>query len=123
LFSDDYRTATLRRARQFIAGRDRDFAKQYVNWTYFLNSSDKTKLLEGTSHTAAMNGGFLPSERIVRQYLGNGFDVNSGNSALRVDMQTFLPDNILEYTDKMSMAVGLEVRVPYLDYRVVEHAH
>jgi asparagine synthase (glutamine-hydrolysing) len=123
LFSDDYRTATLRRARQFVAGRDPDFAKQYVNWTYFLNDRDKARLLDGTSHTAAMNGGFLPSERIVRQYLENGLAVNSGNSALRVDMQTFLPDNVLEYTDKMSMAVGLEVRVPYLDYRVVEHAH
>lgn len=123
LFSDDYRTATLRRARQFIAGRDQDFAKQYVNWTYFLNDRDKTRLMAGTSHTAAMNGGFLPSERIVRQYLENGFAADSGNGALRVDMQTFLPDNVLEYTDKMSMAVGLEVRVPYLDYRVVEHAH
>lgn len=122
LFSDDYRTATLRRARQFIDGRDHDFAKQYVNWTYFLNERDKSRLLEGTSQAAAMNGGFLPSERIVRQYLENGFALDSGNSALSVDLQTFLPDNVLEYTDKMSMAVALEVRVPYLDYRVVEHA-
>lgn len=122
LFSDNYRTATLRRAREFIAGRDQDFAKQYVNWTYFLNDRDKSRLLDDTSRTAAMNGGFLPSERIVRHYLENGFPSDSGNSALRVDLQTFLPDNVLEYTDKMSMRVALEVRVPYLDYRVVEHA-
>ena len=122
LFSDDFRTPTLRRARQFIAGRDQDFSKQYVNWTYFLNEREKALLLDGTSHAAAMNGGFLPSDRIVRQYLENGLAANSGNNALRVDLQTFLPDNILEYTDKMSMRVGLEVRVPYLDYRVVEHA-
>lgn len=122
LFSDDYRTATLRRARQFVAGRDRDFAKQYVNWTYFLNEREKGRLFEGTSHIAAMNGGFLPSERIVRQYLEKGFAASPGNSALSADIQTFLPDNILEYTDKMSMAVGLEVRVPFLDYKVVEHA-
>ena len=34
LFSDHYRTATLRRARQFLRGRDQDFARQYVNWAY-----------------------------------------------------------------------------------------
>jgi len=35
-------------------------------------------------------------------------------------MNTFLVDNILEYTDKTSMAAGLEVRVPFLDHRIVE---
>ncbi len=37
-------------------------------------------------------------------------------------MQTFLVANRLEYTDKMSMASALEVRVPYLDYRFVERS-
>jgi asparagine synthase (glutamine-hydrolysing) len=124
LFSDNYRTAGLRRARQFMSGRDKDFARQYVNWTYFLTSAEKARLLNGAAR--AMNGGsFLPSERIVRKFLENGGGKArdySGNSVLGVDLQTFLPDNVLEYTDKMSMSVGLEVRVPYLDYRVVEFA-
>jgi asparagine synthase (glutamine-hydrolysing) len=107
----------LRRARQFVSGRDEDFGRQYVNWTYFLNGDDKKQLL------AAANGTrFLPSERVVQQLLSNGRDY-SGNDALEIDLQTFLPDNVLEYTDKMSMAVALEVRVPYLDYEVVEFAH
>ena len=33
----------------------------------------------------------------------------------------FLVDNLLEYTDKMSMSVGLR-RVPYLDVRLAEHS-
>jgi asparagine synthase (glutamine-hydrolysing) len=127
LLSDNYRTATLRRARQFISGRDNDFARQYVNWTYFLTSTEKSKLLKGASRANATNGaGFLPSERIVRAILGSDAGNSQGhfgNSALDVDLQTFLPDNVLEYTDKMSMSVGLEVRVPYLDYTVVEFAH
>jgi len=118
LFSDDFRSPKLRRARQFVAGVDHDFAKEFVNWTYFLKEDQKRALLLG----ASTNSGALNSDRIVRQFLDESGLDEQGNRALQADIQTFLVDNILEYTDKMSMAVSLEVRVPFLDYRVVEHS-
>ena len=39
-----------------------------------------------------------------------------------VDFATQLPDDLLMLTDKMSMAVSLECRVPLLDQRLVELA-
>ncbi|MBL7712147.1 MAG: asparagine synthase (glutamine-hydrolyzing) [Chitinophagaceae bacterium] len=41
------------------------------------------------------------------------------NQALHLEMQGFLPCHNLNYTDKMGMAEGVEIRVPYLDNELV----
>src|SRR5205823_9844397 len=64
---------------------------------------------------------WYPSERHLRRYFEESpFD--DGNRLLHVDVRSFLVDNLLEYTDRMSMAVGMEVRVPLLEADVVAYA-
>lgn len=41
---------------------------------------------------------------------------------LRFDLESWLPDNLLERGDRMSMAASLELRPPLLDHRLVEFA-
>ena len=38
-----------------------------------------------------------------------------------LELRSSLPDELLMYADKLSMASGLEVRVPYLDHDIVEY--
>ena len=49
-------------------------------------------------------------------------DVSRIESMLALEQRFFLSDHNLIYTDKMSMAVGVEVRVPFLDLDLVEFA-
>jgi asparagine synthase (glutamine-hydrolysing) len=57
---------------------------------------------------------------------GPPFDADPDTSALRrvlyYDQTSWLPDNLLERGDRMSMAASIEARVPLLDHRVVEFA-
>src|SRR5690606_4542561 len=40
-----------------------------------------------------------------------------------LEVRSSLPDELLMFSDKLSMANGLELRVPYLDKEIVEYAH
>jgi len=50
------------------------------------------------------------------------FDACRGNSALRgilyFDQTSWLPDNLLERGDRMTMAASLEARMPFMDHRL-----
>jgi asparagine synthase (glutamine-hydrolysing) len=114
------RSTKLRRAAQFLRGFDRDLARQFVRWVYFLDQPEKTRLF--SEEYQKSQPGFQASERFLRKCLEESDAPDLGNRVLHLDVQTFLVDNLLEYTDKMSMASALEVRVPYLDYRFVERS-
>ncbi|MHC4476794.1 MAG: asparagine synthase (glutamine-hydrolyzing) [Planctomycetota bacterium] len=59
--------------------------------------------------------------QFVPRYL-NSNRLNGLNRSMFLDIKTYLVDNILVKVDRMSMARSLEVRVPFLDHRVVEFA-
>ncbi|MGK2907147.1 MAG: asparagine synthase (glutamine-hydrolyzing) [Desulfuromonadales bacterium] len=65
--------------------------------------------------------GYDPAESTMRYY-----DRMSGadhvTRMLYTDLKHYLPDDILVKVDRMSMAHSLEVRAPFLDYRVIEFA-
>lgn len=44
------------------------------------------------------------------------------NQVLAVDFNTLLPDQVLHYADRLSMANSVEIRSPFMDYRLIELA-
>jgi asparagine synthase (glutamine-hydrolysing) len=64
------------------------------------------------------DGGLPPWRRSV----GNADLEGFARRMMLNDLEAYLPDDVLTKVDRASMAVGLEVRVPLLDHRVVEFA-
>jgi asparagine synthase (glutamine-hydrolysing) len=54
----------------------------------------------------------------------DSIDISNVSEKARIfDIQTYLPNDLLFKSDTASMANGLEVRSPFLDYRYLEIAH
>jgi asparagine synthase (glutamine-hydrolysing) len=60
--------------------------------------------------------------RLVRALAPTMRDKDALAEVLHIDGQLALPDDMLHYFDRTSMAHSLEVRVPFLDHKVVEYS-
>ena len=72
-------------------------------------------------------GGSVLLSGVVPRPVGENlppFDVDPRTSSLRralyFDQSSWLPDNVLERTDRMTMSASLEARAPFLDHRLAE---
>lgn len=101
-----------RLARAYLAAGDLPVAEQYGRYTLIF---DDHFLRELAPHAAA-----------VPDYYSRHFNECETDDLLDklmyFDLKMSLPEQLLMLTDKMTMAVSLEARVPYLDHRLVEFA-
>jgi len=117
LIREDTWVPVLRQAKRLLQGVGQSLPEQYLRWSYSLTEQEKQRLFKRDGPVS----GAEPSVRIIRQILRT---LPSGTSRYEkffcAELETFLADNLLEYTDKATMAVALETRVPFLDHRLVE---
>ena len=62
------------------------------------------------------------TEDVIRRTLARCSSADPLNRALFLDIETLLPDQVLAFVDRLSMALSVEVRPPFLDHRLVEFA-
>jgi asparagine synthase (glutamine-hydrolysing) len=99
--------------RDDFYGRSTGMPQRYLSLLSAFTPSERTALFNDRSDfyeceqeiTGSMPGGLTPLQQA--QY---------------IDIRYWLPNDILVKTDRMSMASGLETRVPYLDHRIIEFA-
>lgn len=97
------------RVKRFLAHGASDFSGAYNSWISYLSAEEKRSFYSGSLLAEAASGGAaLPG-------LPSGPD-----DILRFEMGTYLPDDLLCLGDRASMANSLELRVPFLDTRLVE---
>ena len=100
----------------FDAWKENPEDQYYYLITYF-KEKEKEKLLNFSIS--------LPSRRFIDELFLESKKSNAESffeKLFFVENMSYLPNNILEYTDKTSMAVSLEVREPLLDHKIAEFA-
>jgi asparagine synthase (glutamine-hydrolysing) len=109
----NYITNKLRQLHRFVEGAKQTAPDRYLSWCSIGNTGYVSRLLR--NHTQADEYTF----KAYGRYIQGGDDLND---VLLSDMKLVLPGDMLVKVDLMSMANSLEVRVPFLDYRVVDFA-
>jgi asparagine synthase (glutamine-hydrolysing) len=104
---------------KFLRGVDAPAHVRYLIYSSYYVQSELEELLEDdVAHRLRSNNPFARH----LDYFDRVRDEHWLNQLLYVDMKTFLPCLNLMYTDKMSMARSVEVRVPLLDNELVDLA-
>lgn len=99
----------------FCRGDEADRRASLYLWT----DAEKNELM--SEEMLALSGGVQTRDLIAKRYAEAGTN-DPLNRALYCDFTTLLPDQVLAFVDRLSMAHSVEVRPPFLDHRLIEFA-
>ena len=103
------------RGRSYLRSLSRPATDAWVDVTLHFDGPSRRRLLPATR---ALNGFPPEAYRLAAGTLGR----TVLQKMTTADFATYLPEDILVKVDRASMLASLEVRAPFLDYRVIEFA-
>jgi len=104
--------AIARRLQGFVAAQGLDPVARYAAWTAYHDRSSLNALYAPALRRQL--AGRDPHAHL-RVLAAESESLGPVNQAMYLDLNSFLPNNVLRYGDRMSMAHGLEMRVPLAD--------
>ncbi len=116
----DHRHAWGRRLAKLFQGAGLEGDARLVNYFRWAAEGDLAGLY--TADFRAALCGEVAEEPLLAFLQPLPADVSSLERMLALEQRFFLADHNLIYTDKMSMAAGVEVRVPFLELELVDFA-
>lgn len=111
--------AFFKRPDAFTMG-DRDFQRAYFDSISLFTPQAKQALYR--PEVAAQLAGIDSFDAAARPWFDEAQHFDRINQALYLDMQLLLSGNNLVKPDRMGMAVSIEARTPFLDWRMMELA-
>ncbi|MBN2010072.1 asparagine synthase (glutamine-hydrolyzing) [candidate division KSB1 bacterium] len=105
------------KARRFINGADYPLPEAHFHWRIIFNEREKRSLYNSDTYHRM---GVFYSPDLYNLYFSRSQISNPLQQMLYTDTRYYLPNDMLVKVDRMSMAHGLEVRVPLLDHQLVE---
>jgi asparagine synthase (glutamine-hydrolysing) len=105
-------------ARRFTAEPDATSSDRYISWTRFFGDAQLAALAR-PALAARLGSGV---DALQQSAFATGRPGDPVDGAFRVDLSTYLPDDLLVMADRMSMAHSLEVRAPFCDHRIIEES-
>jgi len=113
----DSRLPSLRKLSKFLDGSRLQGDERIINYFIWTSRSDLIKLFSKDASFIAKEADPLVP---MRQHLSQLEATDDLDRMLSLEQRFFLTDHNLLYTDKMSMAKGVEVRVPLLDKELLD---
>lgn len=108
----------IRRLKKLASDMDKPWEERLTGYFSWINTAEAKKLFSTDIQNQIST--FLPSSILKSTLKVIPNEASKLNQMLYLELSHFLTDHNLNYTDKMSMACGVEVRVPFLDKELVE---